>query len=82
MTFNPRFVIWAESRGLSPAELMRPDRDEVVNIDNTPWTVLFMSWISDRWYEWARELGYRDAVTALADGHTHEDFDAWLEARR
>lgn len=82
MTWNPRFVIWAESRGLSPAELMRPDRIEVTRVDGSPWTALFMIWIMERWREWASELGYRDHRVALLSGHTSEDFDAWLEARR
>lgn len=78
---NPRFVIWAESIGESPAELMRQGRDEATRIDGTPWTVLFMFWISKRWCEWAAELGYCDYRIALVKGYTHADFDAWLEAK-
>lgn len=77
-SYNPRFVIWAESIGVSPDELML----EPTQIDGTPWTVLFMIWIQKRWRDWALELGYRDHRAALADGHTHAHFDAWLEAKR
>lgn len=78
---NPRFVLWARSAGHDPRALLRPGRDEVTRIDGTPWTVFFMAWITERWNEWATELGYRDHRVALTDGHTHDDFDAWLEAK-
>lgn len=82
-THNPRFVIWAESVGVSPEDLLLPARKGGTSqIDGTPWTVLFIIWIQNRWRDWATELGYRDPRNALADGHTHADFDAWLEARR
>ncbi len=76
---NPRFVLWAKSIGKEPADFVRRDRQGVTRIDGTPWTVLFMAWIAERWRQWALELGYRDHRVALANGHTHADFDAWLE---
>lgn len=73
---NPRVVCWARSRGIDPHSLVA---SPPTYIDGMRWTVHFMIWIQERWRAWATELGYGDHRVALANGHSHEEFDAWLE---
>lgn len=77
--FNLRVVLWARSRGLDLHLLVIGPRESTTHIDGTPWTVLFMAWIQNRWREWASELGFNgNHRAALAAGRSHAEFDAWL----
>lgn len=80
---NPRFVLWCEAHSFDPAEIGR-DAEGVTRIDGTPWTVLFMIWVRERWAEWSASLGFKASGSrlahevALVSGFSHVDFDAWL----
>lgn len=77
---NPRVVHWARAQGIDLEVLVAdPNASLPSYSDGAPWTVHFIIWIQERWRAWATELGYRDHRVALASGHTHADFDTWLE---
>ncbi len=76
---NPRFVIWARSIGREPHSLV--GAEEIERIDGTPWTAIYMGWVQERWRAWATVLGCDDHRVALSNGHTHDDFDRWLETQ-
>jgi hypothetical protein len=85
--WNPRFVLWARSRGQSPDAFGRDADGDITRLAHEggtmPWTVVFSFWIHDRWKEWATELGFTRGEhrheVALRSGHTAAEFDAWLE---
>ncbi len=84
---NPRVIVWLRAAKLSLKTLIRrPDGDLVRVKDGAgrcmPWTVVYMLWIQERWVEWATELGFEgDHQTARLAGHSHDEFDAWLNGR-
>ncbi len=87
--WNPRFVLWARSRGKLPEAFGRDADGDIKRIEHDgatlPWTLVFSFWIRARWNEWATQLGFtrgeRRHEDALHSGHTAAEFDAWLERR-
>ena len=92
--WNPRFVLWCESRGFRPDSFVREtgeDSKRVLHHNGDghlyPWGIVFSQWIQDRWTEWARSLDFKDGNgwqahrLAQAAGHTHEEFDVWLRLK-
>lgn len=85
--WNPRFVLWARSRGTTPDAFGRDADGDIERIEydraRLPWTVVFSFWIHEKWEEWATEIGFTRGeyrhVAALRSGHTEAEFDAWLE---
>lgn len=70
--WNPRFVLYANHRGLSP--------EEVLEKDEKRWPggkmVGYMLWIDGMWRAWRTLKGYNiDTILGQAD---HDEFDAWL----
>lgn len=69
------------------AEIVRVEYPDDPHKRRLPWTFVFMRWIDKMWREWAAELGFKGAhmrsahEVALLNGHTAEEFDAWLDAR-
>lgn len=81
-TMNPRFLLWARANGHDPQSVLSSDDGETTRIDGTPWTILFMAWMSERWREWATEIGFNgNQRAALSSGHTHAEFDLWLSEK-
>lgn len=90
---NPRWVCWLASRGEDPANQPEGTYDEPVYVvdpedgQTYPRALVFMLWVQRAWREWGAELGFKRSHwgeanrTALASGHTHEEFDAWLRAK-
>lgn len=79
---NPRFVLWALANDHDPHSVKHSNDGETTKIDGTPWTVLFMAWMSKCWQEWATKLGFNgDYRAACIQGHTAAEFDAWLSEK-
>lgn len=91
--WNPRVVLWMHSAGL-PFDAIEKVSSEDTPIVRLPdgthnlWTLAFTEWVDKAWKEWAASLGYlyrsgaeKPHIAALLDGHTGEDFDAWLLRR-
>lgn len=80
---NPRVLLWLQTLGISPEAIARKSGEDIplVEVDGhkSMWTLLYMEWIQHKWHEWARSLGYKDYRVALADAHSDEEFDQWLE---
>jgi hypothetical protein len=84
---NPRVVCWAKSRGEDVRTLLS-ERFVVDAGDRLLWTIVYSEWIMARWQEWAGELGFtrheggnRPHENAQANGHTADEFDAWLKKK-
>jgi hypothetical protein len=82
---NPRVLLWLKANGLTPDSIARRSGEDVrqVVIDGhrNLWTVHYIAWIDRRWREWAASLGFNTQRDAVLSGHTHDEFDAWLERK-
>ena len=89
---NPRLWLWLLSAGLTLDAINRDHNGDMPKMrasDGTDhiWSIVYTEWILARWDEWALELGFKVAYgrsahdNALAAGHTHAEFDAWLLAK-
>ncbi len=91
--YNPRYVLWAKSRGKEPEDFGRDENGDIERILDEDdeqrrmmsWTVVFMLWIEARWTDWAAHHGFMR--TRYGDPHReamlagHRDFDVWLEGQ-
>lgn len=90
---NPYFVCWCTALGIDAATFESRDASGDIawivdpsDGERAPWTIVFMTWIRARWWEWGTELGFTRGVNgdphehALLAGHTRAQFDAWLRA--
>lgn len=82
---NPRVLIWLRSINLTIKDIARKSGEDVVKITvngNTNfWTIHYSEWIMEKWNQWGILLGYAGSDAhriAQANGHTAEEFDAWL----
>lgn len=65
--WNPRYVAYAASTGMGPAQRLRQDK-----AGRGASMTGFIIWIGERWQEWS---GGRTAARTAED---HRQFDAWL----
>jgi len=92
--WNPRFVLWCESRGFQPDSFDRDEDEDMKLVTHHngdgvqyPWTLVFSDWIKAQWKEWAHSIGFKDRDgwqahrLAQAAGHGHAEFDAWLRLK-
>ena len=83
---NPRVLLWLRDQKLPLDTLERCADGTLKTIPIVyagqsaalPWTVEYMRWIQTKWGVFARCKGFRDSSSALLNGATHEEFDAWL----
>lgn len=78
---NPRLVRWAEVKGLNIDDLVNRKDGEIFMVDDVPWTVEFMAWISEKWAEFRVKChGNMARGECCAGGpRVHERFDEWLK---
>lgn len=70
MTWNPRYIAFAASTGMTPAERHAADCSR-----RTGRMTDFILWIGEQWRTWG---GPRSSSRSQQD---HQAFDAWLFAR-
>lgn len=70
--WNPRFLAYATSRGMTPEAALEHDREAY------PGGVMcgFVLWINDRWKEWRRARGV-PSLSVLGESD-HADFDKFI----
>lgn len=86
---NPRVITFLAAHGLPLDTIERDSEGEIkriaLNGSTMPWTAHYSLWIDHMWRDWAEELGFKSQdgsrahQHALMAGHTHEEFDAWLQ---
>ena len=85
---NPRVLLWLRSRGLTLDDITRRSGEDIplVEIEDgrrIPWTIEYSIWITGKWEEWGKSLGFhadswnKASFNAL-QVFTDEDFDLWL----
>ena len=73
MTWNSRYVAYAQAHGKSPDEMLEFDRERCPGGHMAE----FIIWIGQKWSLWrAANSRHRDAALSDAD---HANFNSWLE---
>lgn len=70
--WNPRYVCYAKSKGMTPAEALKNDTEQYPGGKMCGFTL----WIQARWHDW-RTLRNLARDYPLSDAH-YDDFDVWL----
>lgn len=86
---NPRVVVFLATHGLPLDTIERDSEGEIkriaLNGSPMPWTAHYSLWIDHMWRDWAEQLGFKSVggsrahECAIMAGHTHDEFDAWLQ---
>lgn len=79
--WQPRYLAYCKSRGLSP--------QRVLDLDRMRWPggcmAGYLLWIAERWAAWERERGGpvwgRKSSEERKDDLQHSDFDRWLTGK-